>query len=357
MGSVFRAALEAHFGKNRAHPQHQVWLDYAASTNERGDAVVAKVREFRPDVRGLRWLDIGSGYGGVCIAAAKAGAQATGIEVDAALRALAEANRSDHPGLAVRFEATSALDWPTLSTWGAFDVITCDNVIEHVPNPPVLLVHIARLLAPGGLVYLTVPNAFSLGQVAKECHYGRFGLSLLDPVDGQRYVQDALGNESYDVSAYFRLAEYVALLERYGLAWSMLNPHEAGDEEVRKIHAALAALDETRSKAEIPAAVRGKVDAFVDAHLDWCRSELALHASLPPGQAREELAHRLAREWLQELWYFLARPAAVQPTAEPPRAPAPAPLDELVRAVRGVRADMPSALRDLATRLRRRVRP
>lgn len=356
MATGFRAALETHFAHNRAHPQHAVWLDYAASTNERGQGVVAKVREFRADVRGLRWLDIGSGYGGVCIAAAKAGAVAVGIEVDPSLLALADANRRDHPGLDVRFEPTSALDWDTLSTWGSFDVITCDNVVEHVPNPPVMLVHLARLLAPGGLVYLTVPNAFSLGQVVKECHYSRFGLSLLDPIDGQRYVKDALGNDSYDVAAYYRLPEYVALLERYGLSWAMLNPVEAGDEEVRKIRAALSSLEQARAQAEIPVAVRAKVNAFVDAHLAWCRAELGLHESLPPGAAREELAHRMAREWLQELWYFVARPLAQVPV-EAPTVPAPAPLDDLLRALRGVRSDVPSVLRDVAGRVRRRVIP
>jgi len=356
MGLHFHAALEAHFEGSRSHPQYQVWLDYAASSNERGAGVVAKVKEFRADVAGLRWLDVGSGYGGVCIAAASAGAQAVGIEVDAALLKLAAENQADHPGLDVRFEATSALDWATLERWGQFDVITCDNVIEHVPTPPVMLLHLSRLLKPGGLLYLTVPNAFSLGQVARECHYGRYGLSLLDPIDGQRYVQQALGNDSYDVSSYYRLAEYIALLERYGLSWSMLNPVEGGDEEVRKIREAMELVRRTGATAGVPEVLESKVAALVRDHLAWCEAELALHAALPTPLAREELAHRLAREWLHELWYFVATPVAPQPGQAPAQPVEPAPLDQLLRAVRGLRADVLGALRDAAGRVRRRLR-
>lgn len=45
---------------------------------------------------------------------------------------------------------------------GAFDVVVCGEILEHVPYPPLVLAEIARVLRPGGLLVGSVPNAFRL---------------------------------------------------------------------------------------------------------------------------------------------------------------------------------------------------
>jgi 2-polyprenyl-6-hydroxyphenyl methylase/3-demethylubiquinone-9 3-methyltransferase len=45
-----------------------------------------------------------------------------------------------------------------------FDVIVCSDVLEHLENPAAILREIARVLKPGGEVFLTLPNAFNLWQ-------------------------------------------------------------------------------------------------------------------------------------------------------------------------------------------------
>ncbi|MCX5744575.1 MAG: methyltransferase domain-containing protein [Proteobacteria bacterium] len=313
--SAFRTALEKDFFANGTEVTEsaKVWLDYALSTNKRGAEVVQTLLTFVPSLERLRVLDVGSGYGGVCIAAARVGATAEGIEIDARLLKFAHLNRSESPNLGVEFHAISAMDWSALAPLGQFDVITCDNVIEHVPVPPVLIIHLRRLLKPGGLLYLTVPNAFSFGQIAKECHFGQFGLSLLDPVDGQAFLREQMPWATYDVSHYYRLGAYQELLTIHGLAPRLLNSVAAADEEVANAERARDELVRQRAQAHIPAPFKAKVDGLIDAHLACFDADVALFRSLPPGLERTEFGHWLARTYLTELWYFVARPGLPPP--------------------------------------------
>jgi 2-polyprenyl-3-methyl-5-hydroxy-6-metoxy-1,4-benzoquinol methylase len=316
--TTFQQAVIERAGPGRS-AQSDVWLDYILTTNERGAYVVAKVQEFVPSLRGRRLLDVGSGYGGVCVAAARAGAEAVGIEVDDDLRRLAALNLADAPGLTASFHDVDVLDWTRLSPLGRFDVVTCDNVIEHVASPSVLLAHARRLLEPDGLLYLTAPNAFSLGQIAKECHYGQFGLSLLDPVDGDQWVQEALHLPAYGVSVYFRLAEYERLLARYGLHTKVLNPDAAGD-VVERVRLARRAIVDARAAAAIPPSLRAKVDRVLAIQLAGCDADVAFIEAMPPDPAREAFGHELQRVYLDELWYFVASPDPRRLHARMPRA-------------------------------------
>ncbi len=77
----FYHAIMENFYKSRHHPQYQVWLDYALSTNQRGRDVVDSVRNFIPSIKGKKHLDVGCGYGGTCISFAQAGAFSIGIDI------------------------------------------------------------------------------------------------------------------------------------------------------------------------------------------------------------------------------------------------------------------------------------
>ncbi|MDP3234841.1 MAG: methyltransferase domain-containing protein [Myxococcales bacterium] len=334
MTAKFETVIREHFASSREHPQYQVWLDYALSTNTRGTQLVTSLAPWAPSFQGLRTLDVGSGYGGTCIAMAKAGASASGIEIDQRLLSFAAENVKDHPGIDVTMTNVDAMDWSALSALGQFDVITCDNVIEHVPVPQVLVAHLRRLLTPSGVLYLTAPNAFSAGQIRSDCHYGRFGLSLLDPMDGETFVKDALGQPSYDVSEYFSSDEYRAMFDRFGLWSRLMNGVGAGETEMLEVKKARESLGAMRWEDAVPASMRPKVSRLLKEHLQRWDADLRWFDAQPEGSSeREALAHRLYRDYVIELWYFVLSPTRAR--IEPESLVPPRPIREEARVLAG----------------------
>jgi len=102
-----------------------------------------------------RWFDVGFGEGGLLGVAERHGWACHGTEV--APQALEYGRRrawvvTTDPGDDVRFRD------------GAFDVVTMIELLEHVPEPTRFLSDAARWLRPGGLLYVTTPNAGSLNR-------------------------------------------------------------------------------------------------------------------------------------------------------------------------------------------------
>ena len=97
---------------------------------------------------GTRWLDFGSGVGGLVDHCRRVhGVDATGYEDGWAGR------RARERGIPVVGEAQlDGLD-------GTFDVVTAVEVLEHIPDPVAALRRMRRLLRPGGLLFLTTGNA------------------------------------------------------------------------------------------------------------------------------------------------------------------------------------------------------
>lgn len=114
------------------------------------ERVVLSFERFR--VTG-RILDIGYGEGGLLQIAEKCNWQCFGTEISPG--ALAYGKES---GWIVADQAEDDLRFMPQG----FDVVTMIELLEHVPNPQQVLQSAARWLRPGGLLYLTTPNADSL---------------------------------------------------------------------------------------------------------------------------------------------------------------------------------------------------
>ncbi len=117
------------------------------------DGVVKDFRVRAVEPRGKKLLEIGFGNGVQLAAFAAAGAQMSGLEVNPVLRDLdAEEVKGMHVDLQVYDGAH--FPFPDASFEGAYSI----SVLEHASDPQVLLSEAARMLVPGGLLYLAFPN-------------------------------------------------------------------------------------------------------------------------------------------------------------------------------------------------------
>jgi ubiquinone/menaquinone biosynthesis C-methylase UbiE len=143
-------------------------------------------------------LDVGCGEGGISIAFAQSGKNVVhGIDIDhnrierARLRAQEEQACID-------FLTADALTLPFKPD--TFDLIICNDVIEHVEDPPRLLREIRRVLKTGGFLYMAAPNRVSPYQILRDPHYKLFGLSLLPHKMATYYVTKLRKiTQNYDV--------------------------------------------------------------------------------------------------------------------------------------------------------------
>ena len=110
----------------------------------------------RCNLQGKRVLDVGCGGGILAEAMAAKGAIVTGIDVADKALAVARLHLLES-GLVVDYKATTVEEF-AVSDSESFDVITCMEMLEHVPDPVSVIHSIARLLKPGGHVFLSTIN-------------------------------------------------------------------------------------------------------------------------------------------------------------------------------------------------------
>jgi 2-polyprenyl-6-hydroxyphenyl methylase/3-demethylubiquinone-9 3-methyltransferase len=124
----------------------------------------------RSELSGAQVLDVGCGGGILAESMARKGGQVTGIDV--ASRVLATAKLHLHEsGLEVDYQEKLVEDLAQ-ETPAAFDVVTCMEMLEHVPDPASIIQSIEKLLKPGGHGFFSTlnrtPLAFALGIVGAE---------------------------------------------------------------------------------------------------------------------------------------------------------------------------------------------
>ena len=129
------------------------------------------------NLAGKRTLDVGCGGGILTEAMARAGAKVTGIDL------------SDK-ALAVEAPAS-------------FDVVTCMELLEHVPAPASTVAACAKLVKPGGLTVFSTIN--------------RNPKAYLFAVIGGEYVLRLLPRGTHDYARFLRPSELASFARRAGL--------------------------------------------------------------------------------------------------------------------------------------------
>ena len=124
----------------------------------------------RADLAAARVTDIGCGGGILTEAMAKNGARVTGIDI--ASRALAVARlHLVESGEVVDYKETTAEDYASEQPRSC-DVVTCMELLEHVPDPASVIRACAELLTAGGHCFLSTlnrtPAAFAMAIVGAE---------------------------------------------------------------------------------------------------------------------------------------------------------------------------------------------
>ena len=123
------------------------------------------------DLNGTMWLDAGCGTGTLARCLAARGCSVLGVDASAEMIAAAEcaardSNHSDRLSFVrINTIARLALDDNLL------DGILCSSVLEYVPDPAACLNEFARVLKPGGLLVVSIPNRGSVARkMQMACH-------------------------------------------------------------------------------------------------------------------------------------------------------------------------------------------
>ena len=150
---------------------------------------------------GKRVVDVGCGGGILAEAMAARGATVTGIDLGerpikvAMLHALESGAQVDYR---VQSAESLAQEQP-----GAFDVVTCMEMVEHVPDPASSVAACARLVRPGGWVFFSTIN--------------RNAKSFLFAIVGAEYVLRMLPRGTHEYARFIRPSELVTFARAAGL--------------------------------------------------------------------------------------------------------------------------------------------
>jgi 2-polyprenyl-6-hydroxyphenyl methylase/3-demethylubiquinone-9 3-methyltransferase len=175
-------------------------------------------------LEGARALDVGCGGGLLAEAMAARGARVTGI--DASQAALGVARLHGHEsGITVEYRRATA-ETLAAERAGSFDLVTCMELLEHVPDPASLVGACATLAAPGGwVVFSTInrtPRAWLMAIVGAE-----YVLGLL-PKGTHEYARLVRPSE---LDAWARAAG-LSLTDLSGLAYNAFNASAALSRDV-----------------------------------------------------------------------------------------------------------------------------
>ena len=153
------------------------------------------------ELAGKQVLDIGCGGGILAEAMARRGAKVTGIDMGAAPLAVARLHLLESK-LDINYQHSSAEDWATGHA-GQYDVVTCLEMLEHVPEPARVIAACRSLLKPGGHLFVSTIN--------------RNAKAWLFAVVGAEYVLRLLPRGTHDYRKFIKPSELLRWARAEGL--------------------------------------------------------------------------------------------------------------------------------------------
>lgn len=155
----------------------------------------------RSPVAQRKVLDVGCGGGILTEALAQRGAEATGIDMGEAPLSVARLHALES-GVKVEYRKVAAEALATKAP-GHFDIVTCLEMLEHVPDPTSIVTACAQLVKPGGDVYFSTINR----------NPKAYAFAIL----GAEYLLKLLPKGTHEYSKFIRPSELAKWLRQSGL--------------------------------------------------------------------------------------------------------------------------------------------
>lgn len=164
-------------------------------------------------LRGKSVLDVGCGGGILAESMAQRGAQVTGIDLGEKALKVAQLHRLES-GVDVDYRLV-AVETLAEEQPESYEVVTCMEMLEHVPDPSSIVAACARLVKPGGRVFFSTLN--------------RNPKSYLYAVIGAEYILSLLPRGTHDYAKFIKPSELsgwarAAGLETSGMVGMSYNP-------------------------------------------------------------------------------------------------------------------------------------
>lgn len=162
-------------------------------------------------------LDVGCGGGILSEAMALRGATVTGIDMGEAPLAVARLHQLES-GVNVTYRQITA-EALAVEAPGKFDVVTCLEMLEHVPDPASVILACARMVKPGGQVFFSTIN--------------RNPKAYLFAIVGAEYIMKLLPRGTHDFKKFIRPSELgnwsraadLRVRDMVGLTYNPLTKH------------------------------------------------------------------------------------------------------------------------------------
>lgn len=159
------------------------------------------IRQHVGSLEGLKILDVGCGGGILAESMAQEGASVTGIDLADKSLKVARLHGLES-GIPVDYQLISAEDMAQRRP-GEFDVVTCMEMLEHVPDPGSTVRACAALVKPGGWVFFSTIN--------------RNPKSFLFAIVGAEYVLRLLPRGTHNFENFIKPSELAAAVRQAGL--------------------------------------------------------------------------------------------------------------------------------------------
>ena len=164
------------------------------------------INELAP-LKGKQVLDVGCGGGILAEAMAGVGASVTGIDLSEKSLSVARLHQLES-GAEVSYREVSAEDLAQEQA-GLFDVVTCMEMLEHVPDPASTISACATLTKPGGWVFFSTIN--------------RNPKSFLFAIVGAEYVLQLLPRGTHQYEKLIKPSELSGAARNAGLLADQMN--------------------------------------------------------------------------------------------------------------------------------------